>query len=239
MLNSRARFEEDLELRESAQFLLPAVSRKAVVDPRREPAFTLNQFNVVIATGASDRELSQIHFYPYNPAVDAALPGVLRARLARPLTTSLLRRLSVGFGYLPSWASPRLRLRATRAAEPDQLPRLSVSGERVRATRSPMFRAVVRRLLRAAPYLDLWPALPATYFAGPGKSYHFGGTFPHRADADAERFSSDRLGRVAGWERVHVVDGAVLPSVAATTFTLTVMANAHRIASATREPERP
>ena len=234
MLNSLARFDEDVELRESAQFLLPAVSRRALVDPREERAFTLNQFNVLVATGASDRDLSQIHFYPYNSAVDAALPAVLRARLARPLTTALLRRLSVGFGYLPSWASPRLRLRATRDPDPGRLPRLSVAGERVRAARSPMFRAVARRLLRAAPYLDLWPALPATYFAGPGKSYHWGGTFPHRAEPDAERWSSDLLGRVAGWERVHVVDGAVLPSVAATTFTLTVMANAHRIATASR-----
>ena len=33
------------------------------------------------------------------------------------------------------------------------------------------------------------------------------------------------------WNRIHLVDGAVFPSVPATTFTLTVMANAHRIAS--------
>jgi choline dehydrogenase-like flavoprotein len=32
-----------------------------------------------------------------------------------------------------------------------------------------------------------------------------------------------------------MVDAAVFPTVAATTFTLTIMANAHRIASATLE----
>jgi len=42
--------------------------------------------------------------------------------------------------------------------------------------------------------------------------------------------SSDPLGRVSPWRRIHAVDGTVLPTIASTTFTLTVMANAHRIA---------
>ena len=45
------------------------------------------------------------------------------------------------------------------------------------------------------------------------------------------KFECDVLGRPTGWERVHAVDATVLPSIAATTITLTVMANAHRIAS--------
>jgi choline dehydrogenase-like flavoprotein len=43
--------------------------------------------------------------------------------------------------------------------------------------------------------------------------------------------ASDLLGRPPGWERVHAVDASVLPSVPATTITLAVMANAHRIGS--------
>ena len=43
---------------------------------------------------------------------------------------------------------------------------------------------------------------------------------------------TDTLGRPRGWERVHVVDAAVFPSFPATTVTLSVMANAHRIATA-------
>ena len=50
--------------------------------------------------------LAQVHFYPYNPVFRAALPTLLQARFARTVTTSILRRLSVGLGYLPSWASP-------------------------------------------------------------------------------------------------------------------------------------
>jgi choline dehydrogenase-like flavoprotein len=66
--------------------------------------------------------------------------------------------------------------------------------------------------------------------AAPGKSYHFGGSFPHAVSREGT-FSSDRLGRVGDWQRIHLVDAAVFPTIPATTFTLTVMANAHRIAS--------
>jgi choline dehydrogenase-like flavoprotein len=44
-------------------------------------------------------------------------------------------------------------------------------------------------------------------------------------------FQTDTLGRPAGLQRVHLVDASVLPAVPATTITLSVMANAHRIAS--------
>jgi choline dehydrogenase-like flavoprotein len=45
-------------------------------------------------------------------------------------------------------------------------------------------------------------------------------------------FEVDVLGRPHGFTRVHVVDASVFPSLPATTITLSVMANAHRIASA-------
>ena len=62
----------------------------------------------------------------------------------------------------------------------------------------------------------------------PGRGFHVGGSFPMVA-GDPQGFESDTLGRVAGLKRVHVVDASVLPSIAATTITFTVMANAHRI----------
>ncbi len=62
-----------------------------------------------------------------------------------------------------------------------------------------------------------------------GASFHLGGSL---AMSDAPRGAqTDMLGQVPGLHRVHVVDASVLPSIAATTITMTVMANAHRIAS--------
>jgi hypothetical protein len=97
--------------------------------------------------------------------------------------------------------------------------------------KNPMMRQVARRVTAAAPLLDLWPVLPALRMSAGGKSYHWGGVFPH--GTSGSRLSSDLLGRVAPWQRVHLVDSAVLPTIPATTFALTVMANAHRIVDST------
>jgi choline dehydrogenase-like flavoprotein len=67
----------------------------------------------------------------------------------------------------------------------------------------------------------------------PGRGYHSGGTFPMRQNPGA--LETDLLGRPTGFSRVHLVDASVFPSLPATTITLSVMANAHRIGSAVLE----
>ena len=110
------------------------------------------------------------------------------------------------------------------------LPTLTIRGEdgpRI----PPMLRTVIRRLLRAAPSLDLWPVLPKLAVSPAGKSYHYGGSFPHADGEQRAVLETDRQGRLRAWDNVHLVDASVFPTVAATTFTLTIMANAHRIAT--------
>lgn len=233
VLGSLRLYDQELELGESVQFALPMMSRRPTPDPTRTTEFTLNQFNMVISTDEKWRDVSQIHFYPYNPAVLEALPAVLSRPSVSPLTRHLLRRLTVGLGYLPSWVSPHLRVMAQRPRSAGGLPELRVSGDLAAASRIPMFRAVMGKVLKAAPRLDLWPVIPLMFFAAPGKSYHFGGSFPHsNAPADGP-LTTDLTGRLPHWSRVHIVDASVFPTVPATTFTLTIMANAHRIATAT------
>jgi choline dehydrogenase-like flavoprotein len=142
----------------------------------------------------------------------------------------VLQRVVAGLGYLPSWASPAV-LVTVREARDGQLPPVELSAVPQPATRRVLAR-VLARLFAVAPALDLWPAVPALRLSGPGKSYHFGGSFPHVAGRPrAERLETDVLGRPAEWRRIHLIDASVFQSVAATTFTLTVMANAHRIAT--------
>ncbi|MDQ3454579.1 MAG: 4Fe-4S ferredoxin [Actinomycetota bacterium] len=219
-----------VELAESVQFVVPFLSARPVADPRTQSDFTLNQFNILLDLGDNDYDLSQIHCYPYNPAFSAALPGVLRHPVTSALTTQVLRRLTAGLGYLPSWASPRISVTHCRRSGAD-LPEMSLSP--VSTQRPPMYGRVLRRLVLAAPWLDLWPLLGRTQLSGAAKSYHFGASFGHAAAGRATPWSTDLLGRLGGWTRIHLVDGSVFPSVPATTFTLTVMANAHRIASET------
>ncbi|RWD37131.1 MAG: GMC family oxidoreductase [Mesorhizobium sp.] len=228
--------DQPVHLSESAQFVLPMMSMKPTPDPRTRREFTLNQFNMVIGRDDEGFDVSQIHFYPFNQAYYDALPGLLQHRAAAFATDRLLSRLTVGLGYLPSWASPKVRVTTQVSAAPDELPQITLTSEgfseaKVRGKdMPPMLPDVLKRIRRAAPYLDLWPVTPQMLWSGGAKSYHFGGSFPHASEPDSGSATTDRLGRLARWDRIHLIDGSVFPNVPATTFTLTVMANSHRIA---------
>lgn len=217
-----------IEMQESVQVVLPFLSTRPQPDPRTYSTFTLNQFNMLVEYGRPGLDLAQFHMYPFNPAFEDALPGLVRR--VESLKRGVLRRTVAALGYLPSWHSPRVALSLRDGGEA-RLPDVALSSRPNPALR-PTLARVFRHLLTVAPALDLWPGIPAMSVSGPAKSYHFGGSFPHVAGTPrAGELETDTLGRLAEWDRVHLVDGAVFPSVPATTFTLTVMANAHRIAT--------
>ena len=232
--NSLGLFNVDLPMLESRQFVLPLLSLRATEDPRKKRDFTLNQFNMIVAPGGGSVDLSTLHFYTFNPAFINGLPPLLRTRSAEWLQVQILRRLTVAFGYLPSWNSARLRVHIGSRREQPDLPDFHISGEAPPARQSQMLRAVLLRLIQSARILDLYPVVPMLRLSASGKSYHWGGSFPHTADRPLI-LSSDRLGRVGSWDRIHLVDASVFPTVPAMTFGLTVMANAHRIASESLE----
>ena len=232
--NSLGLFDVDLSMLESRQFVLPLLSLHATEDPRNKRDFTLNQFNMIIAPDGGSVDISTLHFYTFNSAFINGLPPVLRARSAEWLQVQLLRRLTVAFGYLPSWNSPRLRIHIGSQRNHLGFPEFHISSEAPPLGQSQMLRAILLRLIQSARLLDLYPVIPMLRLSAAGKSYHWGGSFPHMTDR-AIIFSSDGLGRIGSWERIHLVDASVFPTVPAMTFGLTVMANAHRIASESLE----
>ena len=230
VLASLEHYDQPVMLDESVQFVLPALSARRTPDPRAVKSFTLNQFNMVVSLDDVGRDVSQVHFYSADLAYLDAMPALLRRRAALPAAMGLLRHVTVGLGYLPSWASPRLRAVARQPQRSGLLPDFEIGPEDSPSDRIPMLREVLRRMTRAAPYLDLLPIRVMQFVSAGGKSYHFGGSFSHAPPDRGELLSTDRVGRLKPWRRIHLVDGSVLPSIPASTFTLTVMANAHRIA---------
>jgi len=233
VLGSLRRYGQDVALQESAQFVLPFVSFRSTGDPRYQSAHALGQLSGVIELPDDE---SQVHLqmYTYDPAFLDALPGLIRGKLARPVLPSVLSRLSVGLGYLPSSESPRLRIRLNAPTSDSQRAPLVITRDDMSPDPRRLLRTVARRLLAFAPLLDLWPVLPRLQLSAPGKSYHWGGTFPHATSGSSD-LTTDRLGRLPAWRRIHLVDAAVIPGFASTSFTLTVMANAHRIATESLE----
>lgn len=216
---------------ESVQFVVPFLSGSAYDITSDSGSFTLNQFNIALSLDKDWYDVAQVHCYPYNDGIRQAIPRVFQTPWARSLGDQLLKHTSIGLGYLPSWRSPSIELHFSAASDSFwKLPSLSVDGYRESLWKNATARRFVKRLLQVAPAIDLWPAVPGIFFAGPAKSYHFGGTFPHSRHPADGRLTTDVAGRLPNWHNVHLIDGSVLPTIAATTFTLTVMANAHRIA---------
>ena len=106
---------------------------------------------------------------------------------------------------------------------------------RLRPQRRPdaarIVRRVARHLARRLLPSGTLGVLPALIMGRPGSGNHYGGTLPMR-QRPRERLDTDVLGRLVEWRRIHVVDGAILPSIPATTLALLQMANADRIATA-------
>ena len=71
--------------------------------------------------------------------------------------------------------------------------------------------------------------MPARRLNPAGSSFHAGATLPMARTPGPGQ--SDTLGRPHGLAHLHLVDASCLPAIPATTITLSVMANAHRIGS--------
>ena len=110
--------------------------------------------------------------------------------------------------------------------------RLSADGPRieVRGGVAPEFDAVARKVRRQLT--AIWRGLgarplPGATLATAGTDAHLGGVFPMGAGAP---HGTNAWGELDGLPGLHLVDGAVLPSIPSKFTTLTVMANADRIA---------
>ncbi len=209
---------DETTLKDPQYFLLPML-QMAGSGARNEELHTLAQAFIEIREPSISEHTVHLQLYTYNEIYDLEL----RRRFGRlyPFVPSgmLLDRMLLIQGYLHSDDSRQVivhrrdgRLRLHKAENP--------------RTRGIVGR-VVRKIGRNSLRLGAAPVLPMLQIAQPGKSSHFGGTFP--MSRTPETGQTDVLGRPHGLERVHLIDSSVLPSIPATTITLSVMANAYRI----------
>lgn len=229
VLESRRLHGVRLSLQESAQIIMPLLSLHGSGDPRDSSKHAMGELSMLMRIPELGAEPVHLQYFTYNPAFLDALPGPMREGPGRRLLPSVLGRLSVILGYLPSGASRRVDLRLVAAATDGAPGVLSVEAPPADRAHARLVRKVCLRLAGMGPWLDLYPIMPKVILSGAARSYHWGSAFPHRATPGA--LDTDRWGRLQGWDRVHLVDASVLPSIASTTFTLTVMANSHRIGS--------
>jgi choline dehydrogenase-like flavoprotein len=227
LLQSLAAYDRPQRIRDSQYFLVPMVLGRRTPGVQSEALYTLSQLFLEIQNPRVNRHVVHLQVYSYNDLIGQ---GVRRAfgPLARPLSwlaRRLEERLVIVQGYLHSDDSASILMTLKRGGSPAS-DRLQIQAELNPETPRAL-RRVVRTLLRHARSLGGLPLPPLMQVAEPGRGFHSGGSFPMRSQPGP--FESDRLGRPQGWQRIHVVDASVFPSVPASAITLSVMANAHRI----------
>ena len=227
LLRSMNAYDRQISIKDSQYFLLPMALTRRVRNVRHEALYGLSQLFIEIMDEKISGHTVHLQLYSYSELIGRVIAGAL-GPLAKPLdflARELEGRLMLAQGFLHSNESPCIFARLSKSG------RTSEDRFELRAEANPgtnrTIRRVVRALMKNARRIGALPLPMLSQIAEPGRSFHSGGTFPMRTHPGA--FESDTLGRPNGWKRVHAVDATVLPSVPATTITLPVMANAHRI----------
>lgn len=229
VFDSLGNYEDVATLQFQPYFLLPLVALRAAAKPDRERLHTLAQLFLEISDPALSRHTVHLQVYTFNEFI--ARRVALATRWLGPFRTvaqrPFLGRLAVIQGYLHSAEGSGIRIQA----RPGRLGRaeLTLSGRVTDVTRATINR-VARKLVRHGLDIGALPLAPLIEIGSPGDGNHVGGTFPH--SSRPSRLQTDLLGQLPQLPGVHIVDSSVLPSLGATTFTYTTMANAHRIGQA-------
>ena len=233
LLRSMEAYDLPLPLKDSQYYLFPLLRYRMPAGVESERLHTLAQLFLEISDTSISSYSIHLQVYSYNDLLPSAVGGVLGplARIARPALAQIVGRLLIVQGYLHSSISPAISVTLSPPANGDQ-PRLKVEARTVPATKQAVGR-VLAKLMKNRHHLRALPIGLMLKMALPGRGYHSGGTFP-MSERPAE-FQSDLLGRPHGFERVHLVDSSVFPTIPSTTITLSTMANAHRIGSAHNE----
>lgn len=216
-------YDRDVELQDSQYFTAPLLRLPSAPVSTTTSGVTLAQAFLEIDNPEVSANTVHVQIYGYSDLVLREVAGRLRlppGALERH-GQSLLGRLMLAQCYLHSNSSDAIRVRLRRdetlhfeRPADDARPRAEVH-------------AVARWLLRAFRPLRTLVLLPQLHVWESGRGNHLGGTFPMARRPRG--LQSDVLGRPGGLERVHLVDGSVLPTIPATTVTFSIMANAHRI----------
>jgi choline dehydrogenase-like flavoprotein len=228
VLNSLSLFDTPVTLLDSQYFIYPMLRLSAAEDVQNERMHTTSQVFVEFDEPEISDHLVHLQVYGYS----SFLHGELNHTFLRwPLKSSFFRRqflgrLMIAQGFIHSVESGSLSL--TLKKKPDGGPCLSARTMRSGHTLATTIKIGFKLLANAFKMRTL-VLLPGLQYPKPGSGYHSGGTFPMRANPGP--LETDILGSLPSLARVHLVDSSIFPSIAATSITMTAMANAHRIAT--------
>jgi len=233
MLNSLGALNKPIEIVDSQYFIYPFFQFSKTAEVEKEKAYATSQVFLEIDDPAVSKNLIHMEVYGYSDFVrNAMFETPLRFLLGNKwVAKQFFGRLFILQCFMHSDDSARLvaeLVPGTNGAKP----KLRVIPKSRFWSVWTSVKAGIKLALNAFRLGGIL-AVPGLQFAGAGRSYHSGGTFPMSKNPDG--FQTDKLGRINGMDRVHIVDASIFPSIPATTITLSVMANSHRIATEASE----
>jgi hypothetical protein len=213
-------------MKDSQYFLLPLLLTTRIPNVRDERLYTLSQIFLEILDPEISPYSVHLQVYSFNSLIGRAVRKSMGplAGILELLAREIEGRLMLAQGYIHSAQSGGIAVMLCGEPGKERLQLAPVVNPETKR----VVHKVVRKLLKNSFKLGALPLPPLLNVAQPGRGFHAGGTFPMRKRPG--EFETDIWGRPAGWQRVHAVDATILPSIAATTITFPVMANAHRIA---------
>jgi choline dehydrogenase-like flavoprotein len=232
-LRSLGLYDHAVRFKDSQYYLFPMLQAAGTAGVTKEELHTLCQGFIEIFDKTISPYTIHLQAYSYNDHLGQLLDhklGVLKHLFPR---NALLGHLLLIQGYLHSDHSGSIIGRLARQNGRDVFHLEQALNE---ATPRKI-RQVLRKLTGQASRLGAIPVAPLLQITEPGRGFHTGGSLPMAAKPG--RTETDRLGRPQGMTRTHIVDATVFPSIPATTITLTVMANAHRIGMEASRIESP
>ncbi|MBA1376350.1 FAD-dependent oxidoreductase [Pseudomonas brassicacearum] len=186
----------------------------------RVPTFGLGQLSFTLELSSSTTAFGSTFSTTGLPMSEFVSRIPLGKRYSIELLRNLLCACLVGNIFLPghlSYNTARLRTDGS----------LSVTGQV--HPELPGFMKAAEAKLRQIYWKMGALLMPRSFTLGrPGADIHYAGTLPMHSMPKVGQ--TDSLGEVAGLGGVHIVDGACLPSLTEKSHTLTLMANADRIA---------
>ena len=214
---------QQIEIKDSQYFIFPLFLWRGAKNVVTERLHTLAQLFIEI----DDSDISQygvhLQVYSYNDFISATLKQKLGWLYRFFPKKWFLNHMMVVQGYLHSADSGTIEVRLDSNNSGDLLvvnpiPKIESRDKVLR---------VLRKIKKMARLMRALPMGALLQMTDPGRGFHAGGSFPMAVTP--KQGQTDKLGRPLGMTRIHLVDASIFPDIAATTITLTVMANAWRI----------
>lgn len=230
LLESLKIYNRSIMMASSQHFMFPLWSNQSVDSANHEALHTLAQAFIDIEHADISNFTVHLQLYTHNDLIGKAMDRTglgLLLHLTPTWREHLISRLLPIQGYLHSRESPSISvaLKPGKNGEESELKLCAIPN----ITTQRRVHSLLKLLRKHRAKLGGVPITSLLRYSQAGGGYHSGGTFPMQQTPG--EFQSDVLGRPAGFKRIHAVDATVLPSIPATTITLSVMANAHRIGS--------